>query len=222
MKLNSWNTPRPINDGTDRLLSAIDRLYNRLDGIYLQKWKNNFPNPQAVENWKTAWSESMSRAEITFQMAFDGTVRCQEQYPDWPPTLPQFVALCRAPLDYEAAFLEAVAQMHKRQFNEDLWSHPAIYWAAIDFGQFELRNSSYSQAANRWKRLLDKRIASACPSVEPYRAQLTAPARNEAGKAVTSDEAKAMFREAFARLAAHKPHYARTRAYQVLSSMNTK
>jgi hypothetical protein len=188
------------------MLSAIDKLYARFDGMYMQKWKSNFPSTSAIDNWNLAWADALSRHGIKPSVAFAAVQKCEAAFP-WPPSLPEFIALCRPPLDYEQAFHDAVAQLQKRHSDEhdDFWPQPAIYWAAIDYGQFELRNASYGQAAARWKRLLDKRLEGECPAVQPFALQLAAPARNAEGAAITSEEAKAAAMAAMANLAAKRP-----------------
>lgn len=204
-KLNSWSAPRELNDGTGRLLSAIDRLYARFDGLYMHRWKSNFPNVAAIENWKDTWAQGFCRHGITLHMALEGLVKCETEHP-WAPSMPEFIALCQAPFDFEAAFHEAINQLRIRhESGEDRWSHPAIYWAAQDFGPFELRNVSYKQAEAKWKRLLDKRIGSECEPVPAFALQLAAPARDEAGVAISSAEAKEQARVAIAQMAAKKP-----------------
>jgi hypothetical protein len=78
----------------------------------------------------------------------------------WPPTLPEFLALCRPPVDYEATFCEAVRGITVRhgKSGDGSWSHPAIYWAAAKYGGFDIRSHSYEQGKVRWKRLLDEEM----------------------------------------------------------------
>jgi hypothetical protein len=77
---------------------------------------------------------------------------------DWPPTLPEFKKLCRAPLDSVKAYYEAVAGVQARATGEyGKWSHPAIYWAAMPLS-FELRESTYSQVKARWEAALTAQL----------------------------------------------------------------
>ncbi|RWA55317.1 hypothetical protein AU476_07355 [Cupriavidus sp. UYMSc13B] len=48
----------------------------------------------------------------------------------FPPTLPEFVALCRPGINVDAALYEATQQLRLRAEGKDEWSNPAIYWAA--------------------------------------------------------------------------------------------
>jgi hypothetical protein len=188
-----------------RMLSAIDRLYGRFATMYMHKWSSHFTSPQLVADWKKAWSNTLISEGITFQMALEGIERCRDKYTDWAPTEGQFVALCRPAVDYEDAFNYAVREMRKRRTGEDSWPVPAVYWAAVDFGQYELRQASYSQAAARWKKLLDKRLKPGCPAVPPFVPQLPPPPLDADGKAMTSAEARAAAMKAMASLADKKP-----------------
>lgn len=207
--LNSWNEPREVKDDSKRMLSAIDQLYLRFDAMYMQKWRSYFTSTLVIDDWKKMWSHAFISNGITAKMAFEAIERCAKEYPKWPPTEGEFIALCRPEIDYEQAFHDAVRQMHKRMQNDpddrDFWPMPAMYWAAVDFGQFELRTVSYGQAAARWKRLLDKRRESDCPDVPVFVLQIAAPARDDAGVAITSAEAKATAMRAMANLAGRVP-----------------
>jgi hypothetical protein len=198
-----------MKDGSERKLSAIKQLYLRFDAMYMQKWRSYFTSTLVIEDWYKMWSHALSSNGITVKMAFAAIERCAKEYPKWPPTEGEFIALCRPEIDYEQAFHDAVRQMHKRMQNDpddrDFWPMPAMYWAAVDFGQFELRTVSYGQAAARWKRLLDKRRESDCPDVPVFVLQIAAPARDDAGVAVTSVEAKATAMRAMANLAGRVP-----------------
>lgn len=192
-----------------RMLSAIDRLYSRFASMYMHKWSSHFTGPEVVADWKKAWSSALIAEGITPRLALEGVERCRKEYPTWPPTEGQFIALCKPPLDYEQAFHDTLRELRKRHLNDpakpDYWPQPALYWAALDFGQHELFQTSYGQAAARWKKLLDKRLESDCAAVQPYVPQLAAPARNAEGLAVTSAEARAAAMSAMSGLTSKQP-----------------
>lgn len=85
-----------------------------------------------------------------------GLNACKQQ--KWPPTLPEFLSMCRPPLDPEAAFYEAVEQLAARERGKDRWSHPAIYWATTGLYQ-EVRSRHYRDVERRWKPALEKALA---------------------------------------------------------------
>lgn len=104
---------------------------------------------------------------------------------EWPPTLPEFKRLCRPPIDPQAAFYEALEGLQARERGEPFaWSHPAIFWAAVKVGAFDLKNSGYGAIQKRWENALQAIFDAGTyePIPEPALA-LPAP-----GKAVLSRE----------------------------------
>jgi len=93
----------------------------------------------------------LSRDELARGMA-----ACRES--KYPPTLPEFRSLCRPPVDFEAAFVEAVQQMRLRDTGEDHWSSPAVFWAAATIGSFDLRNATWGALEKRWKKVLQAEL----------------------------------------------------------------
>lgn len=111
---------------------------------------------------------------------------------DWPPTLPEFKKLCRAPLDPMKAYYEAVAGVQARAAGEyGKWSHPAVYWAAMPLA-FDLREQTYSQVKGRWESALATQMdLSEWPEIPQPMIALPAP-----GKTKTSrEEASQRLRE---------------------------
>lgn len=161
-------------------IALIDHLYNRLDGIYPGKWRAQFANQTAVDNWRAAWADSFADESLTPDDLRVGIAACRKLF-DWPPSLPQFLKACRPPLDYERAFYEAVEQMRKRATSADTWSNPAIYWAAQTIGD-DLQMTPYAAFSRRWAGALDGAIekikAGALPDSVPARLEaLPAPGR---------------------------------------------
>jgi hypothetical protein len=108
-----------------------------------------FPRERVKATWAADLAD-MSREEIA-----RGVHACRDLR--FPPTLAEFRLLCRPPIDYESAFLEAVEQMRKRQHGGDTWSHPAIYWASAKLG-CDLQAHPYQAIKGRWRALLDEAI----------------------------------------------------------------
>lgn len=164
MQIENWLAKR--DDG----VSAMDRLFNRLDGMYPSLWAKNFASVTNIQNWREAWAEAFCEERITFDEVMSGIRACRKSH-QFPPTLPEFLQLCRAPIDYDKSFFEAVTQMGVRrrpavkfvndqivqEFGKDLWSNPAIYWAAIAMGK-DL-DLSYRDIRSRWHYELDRVLA---------------------------------------------------------------
>lgn len=177
---NVWLEARSIRGESTTL---IDQLFNRLDGMYPQRWRSAFADTNAIRNWREAWADALADERITPQQVADAVRACRRKY-DWPPSLTEFLKLCSPPVDHEAAFREAVEQMRQRDNGTDKWSSPAVYWAAVEFGSWELRQASWDRAKARWTRILDEQLAKGeLPPVPPRMDALPAP-----GKATANPE----------------------------------
>jgi hypothetical protein len=151
-RLSAWLEPHPKLDG----VALIDHLFNRLDGLYPNRWRAAFANQQAIDNWRIAWAEGFIEEGITFAEIKRGLEECRRRF-DWPPSFAEFLKACRPPLDYERAFFEAVEQMRLREVGQDRWSSPAVYWAAAKLGS-DLSAYPYEAIKNRWRATLDEAI----------------------------------------------------------------
>jgi hypothetical protein len=138
-------------------VSLMDHLFNRLDGMYPNKWRASFGSEQAIENWRQAWAEAFIEEGISPQSVQNGLRTARTKFP-WPPSLPEFLAACRPDLEPERAWHESVVQMGLRLKGEqDSWSHPAVYWTANKFS-WELRSESYQRMKTQWGLELEKQI----------------------------------------------------------------
>jgi hypothetical protein len=181
-------------------ISMIDHLFNRLDGAYPHKWRSNFTNQQAIDNWAESWVEAFEEEGITPDDVKVGLRECRRRFA-WPPSCAEFVQACRPSVDPLRAYYEAVAGVQARFTGEHgTWSHPAIYWAAMPMA-VELREQSFSQVKARWETALEHQLAKATWEEIPRpMLALTSP-----GKSTTSSE-KA--KEALKRIVStvnHKP-----------------
>ncbi|WP_174936741.1 replication protein P [Burkholderia lata] len=134
-------------------ISLMDHLFNRLDGTYPNRWRISFANEQAVANWRDSWSEAFDEECLTPQMVADGLKACRKSY-DWPPSLTEFLKACKPRINVDAAIYEAIEQMRKRQHGKDTWSNPAIYWAAVKVGEFDMVSQTFSQIKPRFESAL--------------------------------------------------------------------
>jgi len=167
----AWFTPSKALDG----LAPIDHLFNRIDGLYPQRWRGNFKNDQSVTNWREAWVEGLVEEQINPNEVKRGLEHCRK-YLAWPPSFAEFLSACRPPIDPEAAYHEAIEQFRRRKDGTDNWSHPAIFWTAIEIGEFDLKISNWQSIQSRWtsklKSTLEKRDL---PEIPPRRKALPEP-----------------------------------------------
>tara|TARA_R110000822_G_scaffold301108_1_gene424801 strand:+ start:18403 stop:19116 length:714 start_codon:yes stop_codon:yes gene_type:complete len=149
-----WFQPNEKLEGK----SLMDHLFNRLDGLYPGKWKRDFPNQQAIDNWQIAWSEAFEDEGIRPIDIKAGLKVCRAKY-DWPPSCPEFVKACRPSVDHVVAYHEAIAGMQARAKGEmGRWTHPAIFWAAASM-TYDLLEQSYGQVKTQWGQAMMEQMS---------------------------------------------------------------
>lgn len=141
------NNPLPAA-WVSKLIAKMHTLYGQK---FTQQWAGISPEVLQAE-----WAEEL--AGFTGAELSRGLAACRER--TFPPTLPEFMVLCRPPLDADEAFHEAVIGLNQRRAGErGDWSHPAIYHAALAVGQFDVLNSTYTSIKGRWGRALSDQMA---------------------------------------------------------------
>lgn len=140
-----------------------------------QQWQGLTPR-ELKESWDQKLS-GMTEVEIRA-----GLVACLSR--DWPPTVPEFLRLCRPWMNPEVAYHEAVHGMSCRRGGEiGQWSHPAIYWAAVATGTHDLLNSTYSTMKARWERAFSDELSKGqWAAIPEVREALPAPGQTVATK----------------------------------------
>lgn len=133
--------------------SWTERLLDRLAAMYGQKFTDQWRGVDPTY-LKSVWSEEL--ASFSVDEIKRGLSACRTR--PWPPTLPEFLSLCRPPIDPETAFYEAVRELRKRESNEDTWSHPAIFWATRLFATQDLMGAAYATIKNRWAKALNEQL----------------------------------------------------------------
>lgn len=162
--------------------SWIDSLFARMSGMYGSKFADLWRGTDLVVVRKL-WGQEL--AHLTREELRHGVEALRTR--PFPPTLPEFVTLCQPPLNVDAALYEAVAQLHARQQGTDVWSDPAIYWAAIKVGTAEMMSLGHSQLKPRFESMLrDIKAKGNVPPVPARADALPAPG----GAVMNRDEAR--------------------------------
>ena len=77
----------------------------------------------------------------------------------YPPTLPEFMQLCRPPIDPVKAYYEAVKGVQERRSGrKGQWSHPAIFWTAASMSH-DLLNLSYTSVKAAFEKRLSEELS---------------------------------------------------------------
>lgn len=162
-------------------LSWVERMFAKFEDRFGNLWLHRYAGIPMTRVMQT-WSDDLSDlASDQIKRGVDSTRALK-----FPPTLPEFRELClQSSIDPQVAFEEAVEQLRIRHSDgEDHWSHPAIYWAAVRIGDFDLRNATWRSIEKRWTSYLNDELAKPdLPPVPPRRVALVAP-----GKTMVSPE----------------------------------
>ena len=162
MSLTLW---QPRSPGNCRPLPRewIEKLFDKFKARYGTLFVDRFgglPLDVVAEEWA---NELAGYTGQELQRGLDGCRALK-----FPPTLPEFMAMCRPPIDAHTAYVEAVRNLAMREQGRDApWSHPAIFWAAQDVGSFDMRNTSYPAIRGRWEQALDKHMRERDPKPVP-------------------------------------------------------
>lgn len=163
-------------------IAFIDHLFNRLDGAYPHKWRSNFTNQQAIDNWAESWVEAFEEEGITAADVKSGLRECRKRFA-WPPSCAEFIQACKPALDPLMAYHEAVAGLEARGKGEaGVWSHPAVYWAA-SLLRADLMGQTYAQVKSKWEQVLKGQMErTEWADIPPARIALPAPDTSPAAK----------------------------------------
>lgn len=168
----------PTTTSSMALPSAwIDRLFQRLFTVYGNKFADMWTGQHAADV-KASWASELSGYSAD-------EIRCgleglRKANPTWPPTLFEFMELCRPvtpQLEPETAFVAAVhAIYHRKEGRMGNWPSKAVYWAMVDVGEFDVLASTWPQIRARWTKALKLRSDDGnLPDIPEPPKQLTAP-----------------------------------------------
>lgn len=159
----SQHSPAPIADQSSATSQAlpdawIDRLFARMTGFYGARFADAWSgcDPAVV---RATWAEEL--ADYSVVEIRRGINRLRDR--PFPPTLPEFLLLCRPKPDPQAAFAEAARLIG----GLDGWSDCSVFWAAREIGWHDLKTLRYEQIAGRWRDALERAWAHRRPIPQP-------------------------------------------------------
>jgi len=124
-------------------VKLIDALHLTYGTRFLQAWER-------IDMAKLAWHWGEELVGFTEAEIAAGLAACKTRL--WPPTLPEFMLLCRPWMEPEIAFQQAVkGLMARQQGKRGYWAHPAVYWAAVKIGNHDMLAGSWQTLKTRWE-----------------------------------------------------------------------
>ncbi len=154
----------------------IDYIFRKMESRYGSLWADRY-GLSNLELVKRDWSEDLSG--FTGEELKRGLVSSRSL--KFPPTLPEFMNLCRPVIDAKSEWIEACEQMRIRLQGkqEDKWSREQVYWAAVAIGWHDLNSLSWDQIKTRWTHSIANAKNSPIPE---YHAQLPKPGQQTISK----------------------------------------
>lgn len=195
------STPRLRRDWVERLIDLIQRKWT--PAKFAAQWEGI-----NAESLIVAWQEELAglaREELT-----DGVSKMQRLTDEWPPTPAKFIALCRPWMDPGEALRIAMTEIVEREKGRDKWPHPAVYWAAIQVGHFEMMRKPHEALLSSYTRAFNECLAN--PNLPPVPAREAREALPPPTKATPDSPAFQRFKEDMAALKAKGPSQAALRA----------
>lgn len=145
MQLAKSSTSEPLP------MPWVDRLFARLLGFYGAKLSEQWKGLD-LGMVKALWAEEL--AGYTAQEIARGIEGCRSR--DWPPTLPEFLKLCRPPMNHTALWYEAQAAAKEREAGlVGTWSAPWVFHAYREMAH-EVKTGEFAKHGDRWKVELEK------------------------------------------------------------------
>lgn len=169
------NETLPANQSVSSRIpdSWIDKLFSRFSAMYGRKFADLWSDCN-LKDVKAIWAEDL--AGLSGEEIKRGLDACKTR--TFPPTLPEFVTLCRPPMDYEALYISAANAL-----NDGHWKTKLAYWATKSVGQFEVRNEPFKRMESRWKKAVDElRLDGDLPDIPPRQEALPAPGKTSISK----------------------------------------
>lgn len=140
-------------------VEPMEWLFGQLFGNYGSAFTSKYGSgamvngrDTGIENTKAVWRENIRANGLKLSDIKRGLAACGKFVPTWP----EFLELCRPTPNADAALIEAIAQLYARNQAKDVWSHPAIYWAAQKVGYYEMTTMTTSALKPRFSAALDE------------------------------------------------------------------
>lgn len=141
-------SPEPLPNASEPVQAeaVMDRLWLRMSRIYGHRWTANFG---AADDG--TWAKGLRG--LSGQQIALGLSRCVSGADPWPPTLPEFRALCTPSAeDLGLPGLDAAYREAANADRDHAWSHPAVYVATQAVGLFELRTLTQDKSRPLFER----------------------------------------------------------------------
>lgn len=133
----------------------VERIFVELGALYGSKFVDQWGSQNPAQ-LKAYWGERL--AGFSGDELRRGLDACGGRA--WPPTLPEFLALCRPPMNHTMLWYEAQSAARERdQGKVGTWSAPWVF-AAFREMAFEVRTGEFGKYGERWRFELERARAA--------------------------------------------------------------
>lgn len=141
-------------------IDPMEMLFAELYGMYGNQFLDKFRNGHVengkdtgIEHTKAVWLEKIRSHGLRMPEIKRGLAGCERSV--YAPNWADFLARCRPAPDLDAAINEALTQLKARNDGTDVWSNPAIYWAAQKVGYHEMMTLQHDKLRPRFSAAMD-------------------------------------------------------------------
>lgn len=137
-----------------RIAKYVERVFKRLAEYHTEEKRNKAigMGTDALVV-KSSWAREFSL--MTPEMVESGAKKVRDQ--SFCPNLARFTQLCK--VSGEEAYAEAQMGMTARARGDfGVWSCPAVYFAAVEFGSSDLRERDWLRASARFSKIFERAI----------------------------------------------------------------
>lgn len=137
-----------------RIAKYVERVFERLAEYHTKEKRNKAIGMDADSVMvKLSWGREFSL--MTPEMVEHGAKKIRDQ--SFCPSLARFTQLCK--VSAEEAYAEAQIGMTARARGDfGVWSCPAVFFAAVEFGSSDLREKDWLRASARFSKIFERAI----------------------------------------------------------------
>ncbi|KVS62691.1 hypothetical protein [Burkholderia cepacia] len=185
-----------------RIDAAMDYVFAELLGLFGRPFVAKFESgvmvggeDSGIANMRRAWGQRIVDAKLTPGDLRRGVRGCERM--KYAPGWGEFIEACKPAIDVDSALYEAIEQMRRRQHGKDVWSDPAVYWAAAKVGEWDMLQQTHTQLLPRFRAALAQVQQSGGVQPVPERvAMLAAPGAMETSRAEGQQQIERIARQA--------------------------
>ncbi len=185
-----------------RIDAAMDYVFAELLGLHGRPFVAKFESGVMVDgedsgiaNMRRAWGRRIVDEKLTPADLRRGIRGCERM--KYAPGWGEFLEACKPAISVDAALYEAIEQMRRRQHGKDVWSDPAIFWAAAKIGEWDMVQQTHAQLLPRFRAALTQVQQAGSVQPVPERvAQLAAPGQSETSRAEGRQQMERVARQA--------------------------